>query len=144
MLKKAQKTAQREAIMCYLKDNRNHPSVADIYAAVSEQLGTISLTTVYNTLMLLEKEGLLKEIPVHGSSGKRFDPNSFPHDHLICTSCGSIVDIPQTSAINISPEYLHGFEIQEISVKVYGLCSACKNKPEATLIPLPEREGTLS
>lgn len=128
MLKKAQKTAQREAIMSYLKDNRNHPSVADIYAAVSEQIGTISLTTVYNTLMLLQKEGLLKEIPVHGSSGKRFDPNSFPHDHLICTSCGLIVDITQTSAINISPEHLQGFEIQEISVKVYGLCPQCHNK----------------
>ena len=135
MLKKAQKTAQREAIMAYLKDNRMHPSVADIYAAVSEQLGTISLTTVYNTLLLLEKEGMLKEIPVHGSSGKRFDPNSLPHDHLICTSCGLIVDIPQTSAINISPEYLHGFEIQEISVKIYGLCPQCKNKSKKDTDP---------
>ncbi len=130
MLKKAQKTAQREAIMAYLKDNRMHPPVADIYAAVSEQIGTISLTTVYNTLMLLEKEGLLKEIPVHGSAGKRFDPYPYRHDHIICRSCNKIVDLDITNRPKLPIEHLCGFDPADLSISIYGLCSECRLKAE--------------
>ncbi len=131
MLKKAQRTAQREAIMTYLKDNCNHPSVADIYAAVSEQLGIISLTTVYNTLMLLEKEGLVKEIPVHGSSGKRFDPDCKRHNHIICRVCNTIVDLDAEVSLKIPVDHLCGFDPSDLAINIYGLCSDCRRKAES-------------
>ncbi len=131
MLKKAQKTAQREAIMSYLKDNRMHPSVADIYAAVSEQLGTISLTTVYNTLMLLQKEGYLKEVPVYGSSGKRFDPSPIRHDHIICRACNKVIDLDIAKRPEIPVECLCGFEPTDLEISIYGLCPECRKKSES-------------
>lgn len=117
--------------MAYLKDNCNHPSVADIYTAVSEQLGTISLATVYNTLMLLEKEGLVKEIPVHGSSGKRFDPDSKRHDHIICRACNKIVDLEAEVRLKIPAECLCGFDPADLTISIYGLCSDCRRKAES-------------
>lgn len=131
MLKKAQKTAQRAAIISYLKNNRMHPSVADIYASVSEQLGTISLTTVYNTLMLLEKEGHLKEVPVYGSSGKRFDPNPIHHDHIICRVCNKVVDLDIAKRPEIPVECLWGFDPTDLAISIYGLCSECRRKAES-------------
>jgi len=131
MLKKAQKTAQREAILAYLKDNRTHPTVAEIYAAVSEKLGTISLTTVYNTLLLLQKDGHLQEVPVHGSSGKRFDANYIRHDHLICRSCNKVVDLDLANRPKIPAECLCGFEPTDLEISIYGLCSDCRRKTES-------------
>jgi len=126
MDRKSHKTAQRAAILEYLKGNTLHPSVADIYETVSKQLNTISLTTVYNTLMLLERKGLVQEVPSCGSAGKRFDPNAAPHDHLICRSCNAIFDLDPSLRPKISAEYLHGFDPKDIVITVYGLCPDCK------------------
>jgi len=130
MNKKHQRTAQRAAIMNYLEGNTSHPSARDIYEAVQESLSTVSLATVYNNLIILEEEGLIREIPVPGGAGKRYDANIDPHDHLICTSCRKIIDIPAAKAVKIAPEHLQGFTVQDVSVKIYGLCPDCRNQAE--------------
>jgi len=131
MEKKPQRTAQRLAILDYLKDNKSHPSVKDIYEHVSEKLSNISMTTVYNTLELLKLRGLVLELPItiHGE-GKRFDSNVTPHDHIICTVCGRVVDIEidVNHALLLTEEQKHGFDIREISINVFGVCPACKSR----------------
>ena len=124
------KTAQRAAIMQYLKNNRHHPNITDIYNNVSKKLSTISMTTVYNTMDLLKKDGLVHELPAHNGEGIRFDSNVTPHDHLICSICGKIVDIDinfdHSSMLN--EEQKNGFEINEVSLNVLGVCPNCKEK----------------
>ena len=135
MEKKPQRTAQRIAIYDYVKDNKSHPSVKDIYQHVSEKLSNISITTVYNTMELLKQRGHVVELPVviHGE-GRRFDSTVTPHDHLICTSCGAVFDME----INIDHSSLltekkqQGFDIKGISINVYGVCSQCKDKDSKT------------
>ncbi len=128
MGKKIQKTAQRAAIMDYLEGNTSHPSARDIHEAVSEKIATVSLATIYNNLIILEEEGLIREIPVPGGVGKRYDANIAPHDHLICTLCRKIIDIPAAKAVKIDPEHLQGFMVQDVSVKIYGLCPDCRKQ----------------
>ncbi len=125
MDKKSHKTAQRAAILEYLRGNTDHPSAAHIYEAVSRQLSAISLTTVYNTLMHLERKGLVQEVPSCGSAGKRFDPNAAPHDHLICRSCNAIFNLDPSLRPPIGAEHLHGFDPKDIVITVYGLCPDC-------------------
>jgi Fur family peroxide stress response transcriptional regulator len=131
MEKKPQKTAQRQAIMNYLKDNKSHPSIKDIHQDVSEKLYNISLTTVYNTMDMLKEMGIVMELPVviHGE-GRRFDANPIPHDHLICTTCGAVVDIESNvyHSSLITEEQRQGFDVRALSVNVYGLCPQCKKK----------------
>jgi Fur family peroxide stress response transcriptional regulator len=130
MMKKYHKTAQRAAIIQYLKSNRHHPSITDIYNNVSKKLSTISMTTVYNTVDLLKKDGLISELPSRSDEGKRYDPNPSPHDHLICSICGTIVDIEidvdHSSLLN--EEQQKGFDIDEVSFNVLGVCPNCKKK----------------
>ena len=129
MMKKYHKTAQRAAIIQYLKSNRHHPSITDIYNNVSKKLSTISMTTVYNTVDLLKKDGLISELPSRSDEGKRYDPNPSPHDHLICSICGKVVDIE----VNVdhpsllTEEQKNGFDIRETHIKFYGICTNCKN-----------------
>jgi Fur family transcriptional regulator, peroxide stress response regulator len=136
MEKKPQRTAQRIAIYNYIKDNKSHPSIKDIYLHVSEKLSNISLTTVYNTMELLKQRGHVVELPVviHGE-GRRFDSTVTPHDHLICTSCGAVldIDIDVDHSLLLSKKQQHGFDIKKISINVYGVCSPCKDKDSKTL-----------
>jgi Fur family transcriptional regulator, peroxide stress response regulator len=130
MMKKYHKTAQRAAIMQYLKNNRHHPNVTDIYNNVSKKLSTISMTTIYNTVDLLKKDGLISELPARNEEGRRFDPNPTPHDHLICSICGTIVDIDidVDHSLLLNEEQQKGFEIDEVSLNVLGVCPNCKKK----------------
>ena len=128
MKKNYHKTAQRAAILEYLKNNKHHPNIIDIYKNVSKKLSTISMTTVYNTIDLLKKEGLVQELAVRHHEGMRFDSNITPHDHLICRICGSVIDIE----LNIDHSSLltekqkNGFDIRETRIRFYGACSKCK------------------
>ncbi len=129
--KKPQRTAQRLAILEYLKDNKSHPSVKDIYEHVSEKLSNISMTTVYNTLELLKLQGQVLELPItiHGE-GKRFDSNVTPHDHIICTDCSRVIDIELdiNHALLLTEKQQCGFDIKKISINFYGVCPECKRK----------------
>ena len=123
-------TAQRTAILEYLKDNKHHPNVEEIYEYVSKKLSTISKITVYNTIDLLKKEGLIHELAMRHHKGRRFDSNPIPHDHLICNICGKIVDvevnIDNTSLLTEKQQL--GFDIKETCITVYGVCPHCKNR----------------
>jgi Fur family transcriptional regulator, peroxide stress response regulator len=130
MVKKPQKTAQRIAVMNYLKKNISHPTITDIYKAVSRKLTTISLTTIYNTMNLLKEEGLVRELPAISGHGVRFDPNLTPHHHLICNVCGTFSDVDLRDfhhSMWLSEEQRQGFDIQKISIKLYGVCPQCRN-----------------
>ena len=127
MTARPQKTAQRNTITTFLAGNRSHPTAQEIYAAVSETLTTISLTTVYNTLNLLKKQGVVRELPALQGKGKRFDPDLRPHDHLFCTACGSVVDVDLPHAVELTDEQRQGFEIRQVSINIYGLCPRCKS-----------------
>lgn len=130
MEKKPQRTAQRIAIYDYVKDNKSHPSVKEIYQNVSEKLSNISITTIYNTMDLLMKRGHVVELPVviHGE-GRRFDSNVKPHDHLICNSCGKVVDIEVNvdHSLLLDEKQQQGFHIEEVSINIFGVCPECKN-----------------
>src|SRR3546814_10947595 len=53
---------------------------------------TISLRTVYQTLNDLAAMGELNALDL-GTGSTRFDPTVEPHHHMVCDSCGRIVDV---------------------------------------------------
>jgi len=120
------KTEQRKIIMDYLKDNSSHPTVKDIYEALSKiDINRISLATIYNTLNLMKKKGMIREIAVPGVDYKRYDSNMKTHAHIICNDCGKIVDIENTFNIEIDYEQRKGFKIVSSELNFYGVCPDC-------------------
>ena len=120
-------TPQRLAILEYLEGNKDHPSADDVYKAISKKFPTMSLATVYNTLVALKQRGFVKELTMDPYK-MRFDPHPAPHHHLICVDCRRIIDIHTKFRINLPEMEGEGFEIIGNHVEFYGRCSKCKNK----------------
>lgn len=123
---KLKQTPQRLAIINFLENNKNHPTVEDIYKAIVVQFPTISLATVYKTIETLKNLGMIREITIDPDK-KHFDPNTFTHHHLICTECKRIVDIDIDFDIKLPDDYVSDFEISGNHIEFYGICSSCKN-----------------
>jgi Fur family peroxide stress response transcriptional regulator len=127
-VKKTRKTPQKMAIVEFLETTTAHPSAEMIHKALSARFPTMSLSTVYNTLRALQKEGQVHELGVDPSKS-RFDPDPRPHHHLICLGCGKISDIHRPFEIDLSAEDRDGFAVLRSQVDFFGLCSPCQRKP---------------
>jgi Fur family transcriptional regulator, peroxide stress response regulator len=123
-------TPQRMAILKCLEGNKEHPSAADIYRAVSGDFPTMSLATVYNTLKALKGLRNIQELFID-SEKSRFDPDTSDHNHLICVKCRKIVDIEGTFSLHVPETERHGFEITGNHVDFYGICPSCSRGRQA-------------
>lgn len=80
---------------------------------------TISRATVYNTLNLFAKKGLLKTQVLREGTAV-FDPNVKPHHHFIDTATGRIYDIPWDAVRVSGCGALDGFEVHDHQVVMRG------------------------
>lgn len=121
-----QVTAQRLAVLRAL-GGRPHITADVVAAIVRAEIGAISLQSVYDALSLLVSEGLIRRIQPSGSPARFEDRVGDNHHHLICRSCGRVVDVdcavgaaPCLTAVDDS-----GYEIDEAEVAYWGRCPDC-------------------
>ncbi len=125
-------TAQREAILKTLYENPDHFTPENLYLLVKEKYPNLNtgITTVYRTLNLLEENKLATSLSF-GSQGKKFELGNKPHhDHLICESCGKIIEF-EDEQIEILQDKIakrHDFKLTDHLMQLYGLCKNCQNK----------------
>ena len=121
-------TSHRLAMLELLAVSEGHPSAAQIFNTLRLQFPTISLATVYKTLAVLKEEGEVLEINLQLEA--RYDGNKpYSHPHLICSSCGKIIDGEELSGFaNASKEImdLYGFEVAQSQIVFYGKCKDCR------------------
>ena len=120
-------TPQRLTILDYLQGNKSHPSAEDIYRAVHDRFPTMSLATVYSTLTALKGKGYVIELALDPDK-KRYDPQTGPHNHLMCISCKRIVDVPGECRLDLPEGERQDFVVFESHVEFYGLCPKCKRE----------------
>ena len=120
-------TPQRLAIAEVVINSSDHPSVQQIHDRVSEMFPYITLATVYSTLSVLEKNGLVQELPFQKLS--RYDANLGLHANLVCVSCGSVVDtdIGHAEIAHLKEKLISkaNFEVASQRVDFYGWCTQC-------------------
>ncbi len=121
-------TSTRVRVWSFLENNTDHPTAEDILTGLTSQGDRISRATVYNTLNLFHKKGLV--IAVHGSDDVvHFDPYTQSHAHFQCEECGKLWNIPlNETAIDMSS--MEGADIHTINVLIKGSCGECKQKLE--------------
>ena len=119
---------QRLAVYRYLAENDIHPTADALYLALAPSIPTLSKTTVYNTLKLLEKKHLVRSIAIENDE-LRYDADISDHWHFKCTKCGNVYDIfskdtekTKESALKALPEH---FVPQKIEMYMWGLCAHC-------------------
>ncbi len=120
-------TPQRHAVLEYLMQAMTHPTADDIYKALEGKFPNMSVATVYNNLRVFQQIGLVREL-TYGDSSSRFDCNTTEHYHVICESCGKIVDFhyPSLDEVEQLAEQVTGFEVSHHRMEVYGKCEDCQ------------------
>lgn len=114
-----QPSAQRLALAEYVLATAAHPSADEVWTEVRARVPMISRATVYNTLNLLVRKGLLRELQL--AEGRVvFDPNVGPHHHFIDEATGRIHDVPWDALEVRRVEELRGFEVREYQVVLRG------------------------
>jgi Fur family ferric uptake transcriptional regulator len=138
-----QVTAQRLAV---LRAVSAHPHItADAVAeAVRDEIGAISLQSVYDTLALLFEQGVIRRIQPAGSPARFEDRVGDNHHHLICRLCGRVVDVDCAvgSAPCLAASNDCGYEVDEAEVAYWGRCPDCLAQSRAaTLSKSPARRA---
>ena len=121
-------TPQRLEIIKLLSHDRSHPGAMDIFQKVRQRVSQISMSTVYYTLDMLKKEGLIRELEFY-EKDNRYDITVSDHINLICKKCGKIEDF--TEAVPFSPEMIEeqtGFRPLGMRFEYYGYCKGCRDK----------------
>lgn len=112
------------AVMSFLIGNTSHPTVEHIYAALSPEMPSLSKTTVYNTLKILESRGAILALDVDPLC-ERFDADISLHGHAYCTMCETVSDVwlkDDGFAAANAPE---GMVVHSAQLIYRGVCPGC-------------------
>lgn len=121
---------QREEILREVENMWDHPTAEDIYMNIKGKDMTISRSTVYRNLNLLVNKKLINKISMQ-SGPDRYDYVRNPHNHVICTECGKVVDFNYNFGLDNVKELIMkdtGIEISGYGIAIEGICDSCKNK----------------
>ena len=119
-------TPQRLEVLQYLDAHRTHPTVDEIYSELKGKNPSLSKTTVYNSVEILDEHGLIQSITITGNE-MRYDFKQEMHHHFLCKTCGEIVDIEvscpmQDSMLN------RKYKVDEVHGYFKGTCKKCLEK----------------
>ncbi|MEU2657768.1 Fur family transcriptional regulator [Streptomyces sp. NPDC007325] len=120
-------TSQRRVVAEVLAGEHVHLTADEVHARAVERLPEIARATVYNTLGELVSLGEVVELSTDGRA-KRYDPNAHhPHQHLVCTECGTIRDVrPTGDPLAVLPDSeRYGFTVSKVDVTYRGRCPSC-------------------
>lgn len=123
---------QRELIAEVFFQAGGHLSIDELLERVRHADSRIGQATVYRTMKLLTKCGLA-ESRQFGDGHTRYEPHTGHeehHDHLICTSCGKIVEFhnAQIEQMQTRIAEKHGFTVTHHKMELYGLCPDCQRR----------------
>ena len=123
------KSKQRKRILELLRSTGSHPTADWIYDQLKKEFPQLSFGTIYRNLSILIEQGLVKKIHF-GSTFDRFEANVQPHYHLVCESCGKIMDfnLPIYNDLNTQAKQQTSFTISYHKLDFFGTCEDCKEK----------------
>jgi Fe2+ or Zn2+ uptake regulation protein len=120
-------TSQRLEILDLLSKDTTHPGAMDIFKRIRKKAPQISMSTVYYTLDILKKKGLIRELEFYDRDN-RYDVNVSNHLNLICTKCGKIEDFMEELPVSSQMvEKKTGFKPVDMRFEYYGYCKECRS-----------------
>jgi Fur family ferric uptake transcriptional regulator len=125
------RTAQRDLILETFLRTEDHLTSEDLYNLVKRIDPGVGHTTVYRTLKLLTEAGLARE--VRFGDNKTYYEHHFNHehhDHMICTSCGRVIEFysPEIEALQDQMADNFGFQPTHHSLRLWGICHECQKE----------------
>lgn len=123
---------KRNAILNCLRSTTSHPSADMVHDMLQAEHPDISLATVYRNLSRFRSQGIIQCVAtVRGT--ERFDANTTPHVHFICTQCDAVIDLHQVQvpqSLSSLVESTSGCQVESCQLTFSGLCENCKTAKE--------------
>ncbi|KPJ85586.1 MAG: hypothetical protein AMS17_14170 [Spirochaetes bacterium DG_61] len=116
---------QRLKIFQHLAGSKEHPTVDMMYNVLCQVIPTLSKTTIYNTLNLFQKQGIVTGLTIEDNE-VRYDADTKPHAHFKCTQCGKVYDIPFEYP-NLNLEKVCDHLVMEYHFYMKGVCKRCSD-----------------
>ena len=123
-------TSQRRALIETIQQADAHLDAASLLALARKREPNLDRATVYRTLELLKRMGLIDELDLMHLNGEKHYyevKTQKDHLHLACFNCGEIEEFASPSFERLKREIgaKNEFSIQVIRLEVGGLCKRC-------------------
>ena len=126
-------THQRDVLFDVIAGAGAHLDADDIYQLARKRDPRISLSTVYRTLAVLKRKGLVDELHLteeHHHYEARSDQQ---HYHLLCTNCGTVEEVSGEHVAQFQDALAreHGFTVSSLQLDIGGICRKCREQGAA-------------
>ncbi len=121
-------TNQRALILEIIRQGQGHLDADEVYRQAREKLPQLSLSTVYRTLRLFKKLGLVEEIHFDEAHHHYEVKPATEHHHLVCLGCGKVVEFryPLSRYVKRNVAEAKDFDIVETEIRMTGYCPKCR------------------
>ncbi|MBW4699312.1 MAG: transcriptional repressor [Aphanocapsa lilacina HA4352-LM1] len=130
-------TPQRETILKVFQElpAGNHLNAEELHARLETSSG-ISLSTVYRTLKLMARMGILRELEL-AEGHKHYELNQpYPHHHhhLVCVKCYRTIEFKSNPILTIGSKAAteRGFKLLDCQLTIHAVCPECQR----SIVPL--------
>jgi len=120
-------TPQRMMILSAIENSDDHISAEEIYAQVVAKYPHVNISTVYRTLELLKRLGMVTETDL-GEGRVRYHPaDKGHHHHLVCTECGAVIDLDESLLSSLKSALLREYKfVADLRhLAIFGRCVKC-------------------
>lgn len=122
-------TPERQTILRVVFEIHKHFDADELVDILRQKGKRISRATVYRTLDLLVKSGLIRAMQL--TESKRVYEHIVGHehhDHMICTQCGRIIEFDDGFIETLQQKVCDrmGFQPERHSLRIFGRCDKCR------------------
>ena len=121
-------TPQRMMILSIIEGSDTHISAEEIYAQVVTKYPHVNISTVYRTMELLNRLGLVTETDLGGGRVRYHPADKGHHHHLVCQECGKVIDLDESVLehlkLVLQRDYQFDPDIRHLAF--FGRCSECR------------------
>jgi Fur family ferric uptake transcriptional regulator len=114
-------TRQRAALLTVLAQSEDHPDANELHRRAREIDDSVSLSTVYRTLTVLEDQSVVQRHAFEGAPA-RFETADAPHhDHIIDLDTGNVMEFYSDRIERLQAEIAaeHGYEVVRHRLELY-------------------------
>ena len=131
-------TNERAALVSEIFSTHYHFEADELLFKMKEKSLKISRATIYRTLELLVRSGLVRRVHL-GEDHYHYEyiTGNSHHDHLICTTCGSVIEFHDPALEERQREVCERKKFTPTfhNLQILGVCDACRRKGEHPIAP---------
>ncbi|PRD44081.1 transcriptional repressor [Phyllobacterium phragmitis] len=115
-------TRPRRVILDILTATEDHPDAMEIFRRAVSVDSSISLSTVYRTMKLLEERGTIHRHAFNGGPSRFEQASGAHHDHLIDIETGDVIEFRSDRIEKLQEEIARslGYDIVHHRLELYG------------------------